>query len=323
MASIPSLLKEGINSAFDDGMTLVYSFDGIVLEGELNSEETAYVAEGELVRLFRAMRAANILSGKNLEDVTGKISDSTSSVSFIASQLVIVNKSDVLRPMLAQVLSTLIDPNIPLVGDSFTDDQIKENLGTAYLKFGPYMVFLYLYVPLAFVIGLFGFASPMTYSTIPICLALVTWLGIQISAIYYQKWDYLKGFTSPLPTWLPVFVPINILSKFSPLLSLSMRLLGNAVSGYILMYLVYWATGLASEAISGLAGANFIGVVIAPFLHAYFDAFGAFVQTTIFTTLTMLLIATEIPAPVNVDINKKSKKEIKKAQRALKKAQKA
>ena len=206
---------------------------------------------------------------------------------------------------------------------SFTEDQIKENLGTAYLKFSPYMVFLYLYVPLAFIIGLFGFASPMTYSTIPICLALVTWLGIQISAIYYQRLDYLKGFTSPLPTWLPVFVPINILSKFSPLLSLSMRLLGNAVSGYILMYLVYWATGLASEAISGLAGANFIGVIVAPFLHAYFDAFGAFVQTTIFTTLTMLLIATEVPAPVNVDLNKKNKKEIKKAKRALKRAQKA
>ena len=203
---------------------------------------------------------------------------------------------------------------------SFTDNQIKDNLGTVYHKFTPYLVFLYMYVPLAFVIGLFGLPSPMTYFTIPLCLGLVTWLGIQISAIYYQRLDYLKGFTSPLPTWMPVFVPINILSKFSPLLSLSMRLFGNAISGYILMFLVYWATGMASEAVLGIAGPNIFGVIIAPVLHAYFDAFSAFIQTTIFTTLTMLLIATEVPVPVDVDLNKKSKKQLRKEKRALKKA---
>ena len=200
----------------------------------------------------------------------------------------------------------------------FSSKQITNNLGTAYLTFTPYLVFLYLYVPLAFVIGLFGLPSPITYFTIPLCLALVTWLGIQISAIRYQKLDYLKGFTSPLPTWLPVFVPINILSKCSPLLSLSMRMFGNAIAGYILMFLVYWATGLASEAIIGLAGPNFIGIVIAPLLHAYFDAFGAFIQTTIFTTLTMLLIAAEIPAPVDVDLNKIKEKKETKAKRVKK-----
>ncbi len=200
---------------------------------------------------------------------------------------------------------------------TFTEKQITGILGTAYLKFSPYLLFLYAYIPFAFVVGLFGLPSPMTYFTIPLCLGLVTWIGIQLSAIHYQKIGYLKGFTSPLPTWLPVFVPINILSKFSPLLSLSIRLFGNAVAGYILMWLVYWGTGMLSEAIIGIAGANFMGVIIAPILHAYFDAFGAFIQTTIFTTLTMLLISAEIPAPVNVDINKKEKKKKRKKDRNL------
>ena len=200
----------------------------------------------------------------------------------------------------------------------FSSKQITNNLGTAYLTFTPYLVFLYLYVPLAFVIGLFGLPSPITYFTIPLCLALVTWFGIQISAIRYQKLDYLKGFTSPLPSWLPVFVPINILSKCSPLLSLSMRMFGHAIAGYILMFLVYWATGMASEAVLGIAGPNIFGVIIAPVLHAYFDAFSAFIQTTIFTTLTMLLIAAEIPAPVDVDLNKIKEKKERKAKRVKK-----
>ena len=63
---------------------------------------------------------------------------------------------------------------------------------------------------------------------------------------------------------------------------------------------------------------NVFGAVIASVLHAYFDAFGAFVQTTIFTTLTLLLISSEIPAPVNVDLNKKTRKQ-RKAEKALQK----
>ena len=198
------------------------------------------------------------------------------------------------------------------------DNKIKDTLGTAYLRFSPYFVFLLLYVPMAFVIGLFGLPSPMTYFTIPLCLAFVTWLGIQISAIRYQKLDYLKSFVSPLPVWLPVFVPINILGKCAPLMSLSIRLFGNAVAGYILMWLVYWGTGMLSEAVFNLADANIFGMVIAPWLHAYFDAFGAFVQTTIFTSLTLLLIASEVPVPVDA-----KEKKGKKAKKASKEASKA
>lgn len=219
------------------------------------------------------------------------------------------------------------DPTKPTKGLAFfgivlvekCENQIKDILGTAYLKFTPYLVFLFTYIPVAFVIGLFGLPSPMTYFTIPLCLALISWLGIQLSAIRYQKLDYLKGFCSPLPAWLPLFVPINMLGKIGPLLSLSIRMFGNALAGYILMWLVYWGTGMLSDAIFvplfNIEGMNVFGAVIASVLHAYFDAFGAFIQMTIFTTLTMLLIATEIPAPVDIDMDKYNKKLQKKAER--------
>lgn len=191
---------------------------------------------------------------------------------------------------------------------NLADSQVEGILGTAFGNFTPILVFMYMYIPLAFIAGLFGLASPITFYTIPLCLALISWFAIQISAIRYQKLDYLKSFTSPLPTWLPVFVPINILSKISPLLSLSIRMFGNAVAGYILMFLVYWGTGILSEAVFHLSEWNIFGMIIAPWLHAYFDIFGAFIQTLIFTTLTMLLIASEIPAPVNIDPEKLKRK---------------
>ena len=222
------------------------------------------------------------------------------------------------------------DPTKPTKGLAFfgivlvekCENQIKDILGTAYLKFTPYLVFLFTYIPVAFVIGLFGLPSPMTYFTIPLCLALISWLGIQLSAIRYQKLDYLKGFCSPLPAWLPVFVPINMLGKIGPLLSLSIRMFGNALAGYILMWLVYWGTGMLSDAIFvpllNIECMNIFGSIIAGVLHCYFDAFGAFIQMTIFTTLTMLLIATEIPAPVDIDMDKYNKKLQQKAERKQK-----
>jgi len=207
------------------------------------------------------------------------------------------------------------DPTKPPKGLAFIADfivdssmkTINNTLGDAYEFITPYFIFLVTYIPLAFTSGLFGLASPMTYFTIPLCLALVSWFGIQISAIRFQKLDYLKGFTSPLPVWLPIFVPINMLSKCSSLLSLSIRMFGNALAGSILMFLIYWATGSLSNLI--FEHFNIFGVVIAPVFHAYFDIFGAFIQTLIFTLLSMLLISMEIPAPVHKkDLVKKVKK---------------
>ena len=210
------------------------------------------------------------------------------------------------------------DPTKPPKGAAFLADflvdksltSIRSILGEAYEKFAPYNIFLILYIPLAFISGLFGLPSPIMYFSIPLTL------GIQLSSIYYNRLGYLKSFTDPLPPWIPIMVPINLLGKISPLLSLSIRMFGNAVAGYMLMTLVYWATGSLSGAITQLIGLNyqginFMGVVVSPFLHAYLDIFSAFIQTLIFVTLTMLLISVEIPAPVAKKQKKEKTKEIK------------
>ena len=78
----------------------------------------------------------------------------------------------------------------------------------------------------------------------------------------------------------------------SPLISLSMRLFGNILSGSILMYLVYSLTGWLSSFIIDF---NFLGPIVAPILHAYFDIFAGCIQTLVFVTLSSILIMMENP----------------------------
>ena len=69
-----------------------------------------------------------------------------------------------------------------------------------------------------------------------------------------------------------------------------MRLFGNILIGTILMSLVYQFTGWVSALIIPF---NFLGPVIAPVLHAYFDVFAGCIQTLVFVTLSSILIAIE------------------------------
>ena len=80
------------------------------------------------------------------------------------------------------------DPTKPPKGATFVADllvdksinNIRSILGEAYEKFAPYYIFLILYIPLAFISGLFGLPSPIMYFSIPLTLAFVSFLGIQL-----------------------------------------------------------------------------------------------------------------------------------------------
>lgn len=148
----------------------------------------------------------------------------------------------------------------------------------------PYFAMLFVWLIVANLSGLLGFEAPTSNYSITLALTIITFVLIQYNAIKKQG---LKSFI-----WGKIMPPTELLSMISPLISLSMRLFGNILSGSILMYLVYSLTGWLSSFIIDF---NFLGPIVAPILHCYFDIFAGCIQTLVFVTLSSILIMMENP----------------------------
>ena len=191
----------------------------------------------------------------------------------------------------------------------FIDKLVVNTMGSRNRNYGGLMLTLAMYIFLVFTIGLTGLPSPITYLGVPLSLALVTFFLIHFTAAKENKWGYFKRYIDPIP----VFLPINLLTMWAPLLSMTLRMFGNAMSGFCIMSIVYFglenisnsifgnlfmgnywanATGAVVSGASGPAGI-FIAPFITPILHVYFDLFSGFVQTTVFILLTMIFILNE------------------------------
>lgn len=180
-------------------------------------------------------------------------------------------------------------------GVSFFDNFVDDLMGPKFKGFGGFLFAVAAYVFISFIFGLTGLPSPMTNMAVPLSLGFLTFALIHITSIRYQKGKYFKRFIEPIP----VFLPVNILSMWAPLLSLTLRLFGNALAGWTLMSVVYYAlenvSALLFSFIDGGANTIFIAPIITPILHAYFDLFSGFIQTTVFVMVSSLYILSEVP----------------------------
>lgn len=189
------------------------------------------------------------------------------------------------------------------------DNLCEDIMGRHFDGFGGFMLGLAAYLFLAFIFGLTGLPAPVTNLSVPLSLGLTTFLLIHFTAIRTNKWKYFKRYIDPIPK-VPLFLPINLLSMWSPLISISFRLFGNAIAGWVLMSLVYYALENISILIFSFlptgVGSLFIAPFIAPILHLYFDLFSGFIQTTVFCMLSMMLIGQEGPDDDESELNKAS-----------------
>lgn len=184
---------------------------------------------------------------------------------------------------------------------STIDSGIKSYMGRSYQHLGGFFLTLMFYTAGGFLISLFGFSTPLLYYMNTFIIVLYVFILIHFTAIKNNKWAYFKRFIEPFP----VFLPINLVSMWSPLVSMSFRIFGNALAGFAIMSLLYFSLGQLSSVIFSFlpAGLNsiFIAPLVTPWLHLYFDLFGALIQTLVFISLSMIFIAQEGPkeAPVS------------------------
>jgi F-type H+-transporting ATPase subunit a len=176
------------------------------------------------------------------------------------------------------------------------ENLVKTNMGRHFRFLSPYFLSITLYVFIGFLFGLTGLSSPLSYYLNTFTIVLMSFVLIHFTAIKTNGWKYFKRFIEPFP----VFLPINLVSVWAPLVSMSFRIFGNILSGFILMSLIYFSLGQLSSWIFSFLPAGLSSLWLAPFIapwfHLYFDLFSALIQTLVFISLSMLFIAQEGPA---------------------------
>ena len=168
-------------------------------------------------------------------------------------------------------------------GVKMIEDYMETLMPSKFSKnYYPYFAMMFIYIFISNISGLFGFEAPTSNYSITLAITIITFTLIQYNALKTKGvFTYIKDIIWP---------PTNILGTLAPLISLSMRLFGNIVAGSILLSLIYSFTGYLSQYVINF---NFLGPVIAPIFHAYFDVFAGFIQTLVFVTLSSILISLE------------------------------
>jgi F-type H+-transporting ATPase subunit a len=187
---------------------------------------------------------------------------------------------------------------------SFADDQVESLMGKSFDGFGGYIIALSAFIFFGFLYGMIGipnfivipgnpqFSADKLFSALPnpfiniafpLSIAFLTILMIQGYAIHFHHIRYLKRFLEPIPIF-------GAITMWIPMISLTLRLFGNALAGFCLVSLAY---GALSSTASGF------GLVLAPAMmpvvHFYFDLFEGVIQTVVFVMITMMDVAQEAP----------------------------
>jgi len=208
------------------------------------------------------------------------------------------------------------------------NNMVSSSMGANKIVFAPYILALISFLALSNLSGFLflGFVRPPTADwATTLALAVLTFCLMQgFGAGTQGLWTYLKGLAQPVA----ILLPINIISEFAPIVSLSFRLFGNILGGLIIGALVYnmiylssikvtvwtivagiaiivllstslWTryrslTGKAKKIVTLVGVLSLLPVLFICFVHFYFDVFSGLMQSYIFTMLTMMFVSDRI-----------------------------
>ncbi len=159
------------------------------------------------------------------------------------------------------------------------DKMVHGVMGKKGERFANYISTIFMFILLSNISGLFGLRPPTADYGVTLPLALITFCMINFCQFKYSSLKEIwVDKCSPLPPWLPLWLPINLIGDFAVPVSLSLRLFANVLSGTIIMALIY---ALLSKFAYFWPGV----------LHVYFDIFSGSIQTYVFCMLTMTYIS--------------------------------
>jgi F-type H+-transporting ATPase subunit a len=114
----------------------------------------------------------------------------------------------------------------------FVSEQAEQIIGHGSERFVTYLTALLLFILLANLMGIIpGLESPTAFAVVPLGFALVTFIYYHYHGVRENGFAYIKQFLGPVWWLYPLLLPIEIISHFARVLSLTVRLYANMFAG--------------------------------------------------------------------------------------------
>jgi F-type H+-transporting ATPase subunit a len=116
--------------------------------------------------------------------------------------------------------------------NEFVSEQAEQIIGHGSERFVTYLTALLLFILLANLMGIIpGLESPTASAVVPLGFALVTFIYYHYHGVRENGFAYIKQFLGPVWWLYPLLLPIEIISHFARVLSLTVRLYANMFAG--------------------------------------------------------------------------------------------
>ncbi|MBI4534769.1 MAG: F0F1 ATP synthase subunit A [Ignavibacteriae bacterium] len=167
------------------------------------------------------------------------------------------------------------------------DEIVVPNMGTAGVKYMPYVLTTFFYILIMNLLGLIPYGSSATANiSVTGGLALIAFIMIQVAAIKSQGIaHYLAHLTGgvPWPLW-PIMIPIEILGLFTKPFALCIRLFANMTGGHLVIVSLFGLIFIFKSYPIALTTTAFVVAI------NFLELFVAFLQAYVFTMLTCIFM---------------------------------
>lgn len=167
------------------------------------------------------------------------------------------------------------------------DEIVIPNMGTAGVKYLPYLLTTFFYILLMNLLGLIPYGASATGNVnVTAGLAIIAFVMIQAAAIRAQGLKHYLAHLTGGVHWVlwPIMIPIEILGLFTKPFALCIRLFANMTGGHIVLVSLIGLIFIFKSYIIAIAPASFVVAI------NFLELFVAVLQAYIFTMLTSLFM---------------------------------
>jgi F-type H+-transporting ATPase subunit a len=174
----------------------------------------------------------------------------------------------------------------------FIAGMVRDQVGDEGKKYFPFVFSVFMFVLFGNLLGMLPYAFTFTsHIAVTLALAVVVFITVTVVALARHGWHFFSYFfPEGAPVWLaPIIIPVEIISYFSRVVSLSVRLFANMVAGHVMLKV--FATFVVL-----LGGLGAVGPFVAAMPLAVnialvgFEFLVAFLQAYVFAILTSIYL---------------------------------